>query len=262
MQPPIDQDVLNQAWSDAESALAAADVTITEVHDAVQGAELVSVFDQIWGAGSGWAGVDVGMVVALAHSGNYVTVAQQDGRSVAGGLGFFGPPRSALLHSHIVGVLPHRMGFGLGRAIKLHQRAWCLQRGVMTISWTFDPLVARNAWFNLRRLGARVVSYLPDLYGAMPDAVNAGHPSDRLFVHWDLRAALPPAQGPDSEPPRTVRRVQVPPDIEAMRASDPGEALRWRHRVRGELQPLLDQGWQVVGFDRSGAYVLAEQEIV
>lgn len=255
MDPPVDQELLDQARLDAEVALAAAMVTIEEVHDAVGGAEVVSVFDRIWAGPGG----DVGMVVALAHSGNYVVLAHQGGRSVAGGLGFFGPPSSAHLHSHIVGVLPDRIGSGLGRALKLHQRAWCLERDVTTMSWTFDPLVARNAWFNLRRLGAQVISYLPDLYGTMNDVVNAGHPSDRLFVHWDLRAALPPAARPSLVPSGSVRRVQVPPNIESMRASDPDQALRWRTRVRGELQPLLDQGWQVVDFERPGAYLLAKK---
>ncbi len=258
MRPPVDQEVLDQARSDAEAALTAAEVSVVEVHDAAQGAELVSVLDRIWGAGTGWAGVDVGMAVALAPSGNYVTVARQGGRAVAGGLGFCGPPRSALLHSHIVGVLADRVGLGLGRALKLHQRAWCLEREVTTMSWTYDPLIARNAWFNLGRLGARVVSYVPNLYGAMNDAVNAGHPSDRLVVHWDLHAPLPRADGPGPDRPGEVRRVEVPPDIESMRAADPDRARQWRLRVRGELQPLLDAGWQVVGFDRPGAYVLAE----
>lgn len=259
MKPPVDPEVLGQAWSDAEAALAAADVSVEEVHDAAQGAELVSVFDRIWGGGTGWAGVDVGMAVALAHSGNYVTVAKQGDQSVAGGLGFFGPPHSALLHSHIVGVLAGRVGLGLGRALKLHQRAWCLERDVTTMSWTFDPLIARNAWFNLRRLGARVVSYVPNLYGTMNDTINAGHPSDRLVVHWDLRAPLPDPGGPDLDRPGEVRRVAVPPDIESLRATDPDQARQWRTRVRGELPPLLAAGWQVIGFDRPGAYVLAER---
>lgn len=250
--------MLDQARADAAAALAAAGVSVVEVHDAAGAAELVSVFDRIWG-GPGQAGGDVGMVVALAHSGNYVILARQGGRSVAGGVGFFGPPGAAMLHSHVVGVLTDRIGSGLGRAVKLHQRAWCLERGVTTMSWTVDPLIARNAWFNLRRLGARVVSYLPDLYGAMPDTVNVGHPSDRLYVHWDLRAPLPPADGPGRPSGGSVRRVEVPPDIETMRAGDPEEALRWRHRVRAELAPLLADGWQVVGFERPGAYVVAER---
>lgn len=237
------------------------DVTIVNVHDASGGASRVSVFDRIWARAPGAGGIDVGTVVALAHSGNYAAVAYRDGDAVAGGLGFFGPPRSALLHSHIVGVLPGQTGSGLGRAIKLHQRAWCLERDVTTMSWTFDPLVARNAWFNLSRLGARVVSYVPDLYGTMDDALNLGHPSDRLVVHWDLRTALPTADGAPDAPAGRVRRVEVPPDIESMRSRDPDQALRWRSRVRDELRGLLDDGWLVVGFDRPGGYVLTRGEV-
>src|SRR5205823_11838936 len=77
---------------------------------------------------------------------------------------------------------------------KLHQRDWVLARGVTWIEWTFDPLIRRNAYFNLTRLGAVIVGYEPDLYGAMRDATNAGEESDRVVARWDLRApAAPPA---------------------------------------------------------------------
>ena len=78
----------------------------------------------------------------------------------------------------------------VGYALKLHQRAWALQRGIATITWTFDPLVRRNAYFNLAKLGVRATRYLPNFYGAMQDPINAGDDTDRLLVDWDL--ASPP----------------------------------------------------------------------
>ena len=59
-----------------------------------------------------------------------------------------------------------------------------------TVTWTYDPLIRRNAFFNLTRLGARPVEYLVDFYGEMTDAINAGQGSDRLMLHWDLATEL------------------------------------------------------------------------
>jgi predicted GNAT superfamily acetyltransferase len=105
---------------------------------------------------------------------------------LAASLGLFAAPSGTTLHSHITGVLPEALGRSVGFAIKLHQRHWALARGLTRITWTFDPLQARNAWFNLVKLGARPRRYLVDVYGAMQDAVNAGDASDRLHLDWPL----------------------------------------------------------------------------
>jgi hypothetical protein len=72
-------------------------------------------------------------------------------------------PRESALHSHVTGVVDSMRHAGVGRAIKLHQRDWAAERGLDWITWTFDPLVRRNAWFNIAILGADVHSYLPDV---------------------------------------------------------------------------------------------------
>ena len=105
-------------------------------------------------------------------------------------IGFFGPPAHAELHSHIAGVGPAGLGRAVGFALKLHQRAWCLRRDVRAIAWTYDPLIRRNGYFNLAKLGARPVEYLRNFYGTMDDAINGGTETDRLLVHWDLRSDL------------------------------------------------------------------------
>ncbi|HKJ10882.1 MAG TPA: GNAT family N-acetyltransferase, partial [Ornithinimicrobium sp.] len=140
----------------------------------------------VWQMPEGQDVLELSTLVAYVHSGCYVASAvEQDTSQVIGAsVGFFGPPGTSL-HSHITGVHPSWAGHGIGRAMKEHQRAWCLERGVPAITWTFDPLVARNAFFNLHRLGARVEAFLPDHYGPMTDGRNAGHGSDRLLVTWD-----------------------------------------------------------------------------
>jgi predicted GNAT superfamily acetyltransferase len=120
-------------------------------------------------------------------------------------------------------------------------------RDVGHITWTFDPLVARNAHVNLRVLGARVTEYLVDQYGPMDDLVNRGDESDRLMVSWALAA---PASVPAER--EVVTSVAVPHDIEALRRTDPAEALEWRYRVRDAFGRLSEDGFVVIGFDERG----------
>ena len=135
------------------------------------------------------------------------------------------------MHSHITGVLPGLQSHGLGRVLKQHQRDWAFARDVGHITWTFDPLVARNAHFNLRVLGARVTEYLVDHYGPMDDGVNRGDETDRVMVSWAL--AAPPAPTPPDE--QVVASVEVPHDIETMRREAPADAAAWRVRVREQF---------------------------
>jgi predicted GNAT superfamily acetyltransferase len=88
----------------------------------------------------------------------------------------------------------------VGRRLKLAQRDWALRQGATHLVWTYDPLIRRNAHFNLNRLGARVTSFVPDYYPPMSDAVNAGDLPDRFVVEWRLAdeiggRPLPPGAG-------------------------------------------------------------------
>jgi predicted GNAT superfamily acetyltransferase len=237
------------------------------------------------------AGVDVlelSTLVAYVHSGCYVATARDRGTDevVAASVAFFGPPGTAL-HSHITGVHPAWAGRGVGRALKDHQRSWCLARGVHAITWTFDPLVSRNAFFNLQVLGARITGFLPDHYGPMNDGRNAGHGSDRLMVTWDLtRSPAPPlspsAQGRAAPAPGTPVghvaladrgghpgapvmdvpagcdevEIALPLDVETLREDDPVTARAWRTRFREVLPAFLASGWHVDRFESPARYVL------
>jgi len=191
------------------------------------------------------------LMQALAHSGNYVVGVFEEGRMLGASVAFFEDPARRTMHSHITGVHPDLQGRGIGRALKLHQREWALARDVGHISWTFDPLVARNAHFNLRVLGARVTEYLPNQYGAMDDGINSGDESDRVMVSWAL--AAPPA--PTPSPERVVATVEVPHDIEAMRRIAPTDARQWRLRVREQFLGHLADGLVVGGFDDAAGYL-------
>jgi predicted GNAT superfamily acetyltransferase len=222
---------------------------------------------------------------ALTKAGNYAGGAYDGDTLVGACVGFFGPPADRAMHSHIAGVGGGAAGRGVGYALKLHQRAWALARGVRTVSWTFDPLVRRNAYFNLVKLAATAVEYLPNFYGGALDAVNGADESDRLLVHWELDAAPVTAacagtprhadaraagsagavigldHGDDGGPVSgsldgdTVL-VAVPPDIETLRRTDPARATRWRLAMREVLGALMAEGARPTGFDRAGWYVV------
>ena len=273
----IPADAVTQAWSQAEAAAARVSATVEMMHDIHDMQAVGSVLDSIWHAENGAPEVEPRLMVAFAESGGYVAGVRVDAELVGAAVGFARHPTG--LHSHIAGVLPTHAGRGVGRALKLHQRAWCLDRDISLITWTFDPLVARNAHLNLARLGVLAPQYLVDHYGPMHDALNSDDPSDRLLVSWDLvapRTGEPPMRPahsvldnrsgapfptPGPPPPGTDRvLVAVPADIEALRRSDPPLARRWRLAVREALHGRMQAGWQIEGFRLDHHYVLTRPD--
>lgn len=212
--------------------------------------EASAVLSAVWGGDR--TGMPPNLVRALAHAGNYTAGLFDGDRMIGASVAFFGPPGERTMHSHITGVLPEHRGLGLGRRMKSHQRTWALQRGVERITWTFDPLVARNAHFNLAVLGARAVEYLENHYGAMDDGVNRADESDRLLVEWDLLRPAPLAPRADE----AAATVPVPDDIETLRAGDPAEAALWRRAVRRDLSGPMSAGMRIAGFDARAGYLL------
>lgn len=196
--------------------------------------------------------IDAGTMRALQQSGNYATGYFDDGRMVGASVAFFGPPSSRSMHSHITALLPEFRGRGWGRELKEHQRQWALARDVGNITWTFDPLVARNAHFYLTVLGARVTGYAVNQYGIFGGG-DAGDESDRLDVKWALAdLASPPAED-------AVRAtLEIPDNIEHLRLEAPGQAQEWRMRVRREMGVLLNRGLAIAGFDPKRGYLFID----
>jgi predicted GNAT superfamily acetyltransferase len=93
------------------------------------------------------------------------------------------------LHSHMLAVVPEYRNQGLGARLKLVQREDALARGIERMTWTFDPLAAKNAYLNLHRLGAIARRYSPDFYGVSSSRLQAGLPTDRLHADWWLASA-------------------------------------------------------------------------
>jgi predicted GNAT superfamily acetyltransferase len=221
--------------------------------------ELGEVFRQVWGSVTPLVTIEI--LMAITHSGGYISAAYETrrgeermlGASVAMLARHLDRPA---LHSHITGLLPGARNTGLGRAMKLHQRQWALDHGIDWIVWTFDPLVRRNARFNIAVLGAEVHQYLASFYGTMNDAINAGDESDRLLVAWAVNDAATPAPRNVSTDQSHRQLVPTPDDIVALRRTDPAAVSRWRHDVRVALTDALDRGDRISDFTPDGEYVI------
>jgi predicted GNAT superfamily acetyltransferase len=277
----------------ADDAARRAGVEVVDLHGARDLAAASSLFDAVWGRpGTAGAVLGVEALTAIAHAGGQVSVARADGEVVGASAAFVGraDDGTPFLHSHVTGVLPGAAA-GTGAALKWHQRAWCLDRGIDEVRWTFDPLIRRNLAFNLVRLGAQVDGYLEDAYGPMPDERNAGLPTDRLVARWALssprvvaaaggRGASPDVDAlrrsgaevvlevsPDGSPHLTVTSaprllVRVPEDVESLRRTDPELAFAWVAAVREALGQPLQRGARVSGATRDGWIVVTSGDRV
>lgn len=168
----------------AQLAASAAGLRITELTGLAEFEAACRLFDEVWQPDPASRPMTAELLRALTKAGSYAAGAYRGELLVGASVAFFGPPAEATLHSHVTGV--HDAGRGTGYALKLHQRAWALRRDVTGIAWTYDPLIRRNAYFNLVKLGARAVEYLPNFYGGMHDAINGDGDTDRLLVRWEL----------------------------------------------------------------------------
>ncbi|OIJ87844.1 chorismate synthase [Streptomyces colonosanans] len=264
----------------ADEAARAAGVHLRTVRDVTGIAAVADFFSDVWRTPRQAPPLPAEELHSLVHAGGAVHAAYTaDGDRLAGAcVAVFGPPAAAAAYS-LVAAADH----GVGYAVKQAQRAWALEHGARTLRWTFDPLVARNARFNLVKLGATGTEYLVDFYGPMADGVNDGDESDRLTVTWDLTAPRRPygsgdraaasvtvpwggaggtSLAPDGAPlalrARDGRQVwcRVPGDIVALRATDPALALRWRRAVRDVFTEAFAEGFRATDMSRDGWYTL------
>lgn len=254
-----------------------ASVRIREVDDVVGLAVVTRLQREIWGFGDADV-VPVHVLLTAAHNGGLVLVASSGADDVGMLFGFAGltgdgRPKHC---SHMTGVVHGARGGGVGRALKWRQRQRLLERGVELVTWTFDPLEARNARFNLETLGAWSDEYLENVYGELEDDLNRGLPSDRLLVSWELRSERVAARaganaGAGSvladpvpgqrllaarsvagvrHPERLVQAsepvvtIEIPADVQALKARDLMLASAWRAAVREAFHHAFRRGYR------------------
>jgi len=237
------------AERDAASAAANANVVVTQVSNLADIDQLRGVMADIWGQS---VVPPRNVLRAMSFAGSGLLLARCDDRVVGFSMGLVGWAGGLHFHSHQVGVVADLRSSGVGYAIKMAQRVECLRHGITEMRWTFDPLLRSNAAFNLIRLGATVVDFIPNAYGERVDAFNTGDVTDRVKVSWNMaadvgRPAMVVVDGRDL--------VAIPERYHALRDSDPGKASRWRTEVGAKLAGAFSSGRGVVGFT-GDAYVL------
>jgi len=232
--------------------------------------------------------VPVHILMAFAHNGGIVLGAYVGDRLVGvvfGFSGFYDTPDGPRLkhHSHILGVHPDWREKGLGFALKRAQWQMVRHQGIDRMTWTYDPLLSRNAHLNIARLGAVCNTYLRSEYGEMEDGLNAGLPSDRFQVDWWLNtkrverrlsrrsrpvltldhyrtadvtlisahAGIGTALRPLEEvPPLTgsLLLVEIPADFMAMKEADLALGRDWRFYSRELFEKAFAAGYLVTDF--------------
>jgi predicted GNAT superfamily acetyltransferase len=152
-------------------------------------------------------------------------------------------------HSHMVGVLPEYQNRGLGKTIKLAQREDALRRGVNLISWTYDPMQTRNAYFNLSVLGGIGTSYLPNFYGTTSSPLHRGVPTDRMVIEWKLDSPRVEGLLRGERPAPAKDGISI--DFHAAAGTTEmalSDRLSEQERLRTQLQARFREGFAVTGF--------------
>ena len=171
-------------------------------------------------------------------------------------------------HSHMAAVLPDYRGQGVGEALKREQATRLLAQGINLVTWTYDPLEAKNANLNINKLGCICRTYIENCYGEMRDSLNVGLPSDRLEVEWWLgerrakgeeRKAKGEERASRSSPDSIA--IAIPLDFQALKKQDFELAKNIRLKTRAQFQAAFASGYVITQFERQtdrGVYNLMQ----
>lgn len=195
------------------------------------------------------------------------------------------------MYSHVTGVSKEYQSKGVGYLLKEKQRDIALERGYSLISWTYDPIIARNAYFNFRKLGVIARNYHENYYGSMNDSINKGWPTDRFLCEWFIEPALlGRIRGLGRHVPRDAHivmkvrgrgkeafcedwridlgvgaaLVEIPTDVVALKSNHPEEGMRWREATRDVFGAYFSAGYTAVALvgGRNGLrYLLGKPDI-
>lgn len=232
------------------------------------------------------------VLITVARNGGLVLGAFIAEKMVGFLFGFLGtdetqserPALARLKHcSHMLGVLPEYRDQDIGYRLKLAQRDYVHTQGVRLITWTYDPLEARNARLNIARLGAVCNRYMREIYGEMADDLNVGLATDRLEVAWWITSnrvkerllgrraplvlesftsagvdILNPTQVSATDLPLPIAQpnaslglmalVEIPVDFQAIKRQDLGLARAWRAHTRELFEAAFQAGYWITDF--------------
>lgn len=232
-----------------------------------------------WGITEDGYVVPVATMISVQHAGGLVLGAFEGKRTVGFAFGYLGRIEGEwVLYSQLAGVDPMVQDRGVGGLLKQAQRAWAKEQGLAMVAWSFDPLQAGNANFNLHRLRAFCRTYQVNYFGERSDALNAGVDTDRLLALWPVEDVPRRWLGEDVEPAallRAGRRAEAPPTplldltsleardapltaeiplhFAALRESDPALARQWQAALREAMQRTFAAGYVAMDFLRESA---------
>lgn len=226
--------------------------------------EVVRFQKEIWGVDNI---TPLPHLVAAIHNGGMIYGAYEKKQLVGFCYGFAGSRDSQkVLVSHMMAILPEFRNRQIGEKLKFLQKEWAQQNGYRKIIWTYDPLESRNAYLNLKKLGAYVRTYYSSYYGEMSDELNKGMPSDRFLVEWDVEGVtqqkdeksvdslsklvdwkeeqglLTPVMT-DFQLAEDAYVIAVPTTIHAIKKSDMTIALEWRLALRAVFTRAFSAGY-------------------
>ena len=213
------------------------------------------IFDKTWALDAGTE-ITPNLLQAMVHSGSYLSGAFIDNKIVGAAFAFPATNGGLHLHSHMTAVVPEFRDKGIGYALKIDQWNWAKKKNYYHLSWTFDPLVRRNAKLNIAKLGVDISHYLPNFYGDMPDTLNAGDESDRLMASWRTDVDAPKARELITNPEPSDILIEIPEDIVAIRSKNQSESMKWRRQVREQFLAAFGKNGNVVGFSANNEYVV------
>ena len=213
------------------------------------------IFDLTWAMDAGTE-ITPNLLQAMVHSGSYLSGAFIDDKMIGAAFAFPATNDGLHLHSHMTAVLPEYRDQSVGYTLKIDQWNWAKKEKYSHLSWTFDPLVRRNAKLNIVKLGVDISSYYPNFYGVMPDALNAGDESDRLIVSWSTAINAPKARELITNLKPDDILIEIPEDIVAIRSKNQSESMKWRRLVREQFLAAFGKNGKVVGFSVNNEYVV------
>lgn len=181
------------------------------------------------------------------------------------------PQRLFVMSKRLV-VLPEYRGRKIGERLKRAQRDFARRHSIPLVRWTFNPLLARNAYLNLHKLRAVGQQYEEDYFGQ--GVTHETLRADRLVTNWWVNhphVEHPPVYHPAQYPvantvsltshgylePSQVEtvsspivRLEIPSEFEPIVRNQPTLAAQWRLHVRQAMPALLQRGYVAVDFVR------------
>jgi predicted GNAT superfamily acetyltransferase len=228
---------------------------------------VVELEKEVWGYTEMEDLAAVPMLMIANRFGGAVLVAQESsGRFIGFSMANLGWTREKKLFwwSHMTAVVEEYRSKDIGYRLKMGQREEALAAGIDEIHWTFDPLQALNAHFNVHKLGVIVREYEENVYGFSPSPLHKGLPTDRLVAEWHLSSdrepglilrdidGMPRINTPDSEPNLRLDSspllLEIPTNINELRQTDIAQAKLWQERVRAACQHYFQAGYAMTDF--------------